>query len=104
MFHEHEVLPWRGVSSLVPASDRLWRLPDGHRRIPLSIGPLVGVGLAWIWPHCTTQRMHTLRGAMMDSMRSSQPRYAIEPRLRRLQLRARTAGGDTTASCADSRT
>lgn len=30
MFREHEVLPWRGVSSLVPASDRLWRLPDGH--------------------------------------------------------------------------
>jgi hypothetical protein len=22
---------------LVPASDRLWRLPDGHPRIPLSI-------------------------------------------------------------------
>jgi SAM-dependent methyltransferase len=37
MFHEHEVLPWRGVSNLVPASDRLWRLPDGHPRIPLSI-------------------------------------------------------------------
>ena len=37
MFREHEVLPWRGVSSLVPASDRLWRLPDGHPRIPLSI-------------------------------------------------------------------
>jgi hypothetical protein len=37
MFHEHEVLPWRGVSSLVRASDRLWRLPDGHPRIPLSI-------------------------------------------------------------------
>jgi len=37
MFHEHEVLPWRGVSILVPASDRLWRLPEGHPRIPLSI-------------------------------------------------------------------
>jgi SAM-dependent methyltransferase len=37
MFREHEVLPWRGVSSLVPASDRLWRLRDGHPRIPLSI-------------------------------------------------------------------
>ena len=36
MFREHEVLPWRGVPSLVPASDRLWRLPDGHPRIPLS--------------------------------------------------------------------
>jgi SAM-dependent methyltransferase len=37
MFREHEVLPWRGVSSLVPASDRLWRVPDGYPRIPLSI-------------------------------------------------------------------
>jgi SAM-dependent methyltransferase len=54
MFHEHEVLPWRrdavqatarpgetielsgDVKSLVPASDRMWRLPDGHPRIPLS--------------------------------------------------------------------
>jgi len=36
MFHEHEVLPWRGVPSLMPASDRLWRLPDGHPRLPLS--------------------------------------------------------------------
>jgi len=37
MFHEHEVLPWQGVSSLVPASDRLWRLPNEYPRIPLSI-------------------------------------------------------------------
>src|SRR5262245_5390348 len=36
MFHEHEVLPWRGLKLLVPASDRLWRLPDGHPRFPLS--------------------------------------------------------------------
>jgi SAM-dependent methyltransferase len=36
MFHEHEVLPWQGVPSLVPASDRLWRLPDGSPRMPLS--------------------------------------------------------------------
>jgi SAM-dependent methyltransferase len=36
MFREHEVLPWRGVPSLVRASDRLWRPPDGHPRIPLS--------------------------------------------------------------------
>jgi SAM-dependent methyltransferase len=36
MFHEHEVLPWRGLPILVPASDRLWRLPDGYPRIPLS--------------------------------------------------------------------
>jgi len=36
MFREHEVLPWQGVPMLVPASDRWWRLPDGHPRIPLS--------------------------------------------------------------------
>lgn len=36
MFREHELLPWRAVHSLVPASERLWRLPDGHPRIPLS--------------------------------------------------------------------
>jgi len=36
MFREHEVLPWRGLPLLVPASDRLWRLPDGHPRFPLS--------------------------------------------------------------------
>ncbi|MCI0431405.1 MAG: methyltransferase domain-containing protein [Rhodospirillales bacterium] len=36
MFHEHEVLPWRGVPMLVPASDRLWRLPDEHPKFPLS--------------------------------------------------------------------
>jgi SAM-dependent methyltransferase len=36
MFREHEVLPWQGVKTLVPASDRLWRLPDHHPRIPLS--------------------------------------------------------------------
>jgi len=36
MFREHEVLPWRGLHCLVPTSDRLWRLPDGHPRFPLS--------------------------------------------------------------------
>jgi SAM-dependent methyltransferase len=36
MFREHEVLPWRALQILVPASERLWRLPDGHPRIPLS--------------------------------------------------------------------
>ena len=36
MFREHEALVWQGVPSLVPASDRLWRLPDGHPRVPLS--------------------------------------------------------------------
>jgi SAM-dependent methyltransferase len=36
MFREHEVLPWRGAPNLVPASDRLWRLPDDCPRMPLS--------------------------------------------------------------------
>src|SRR6516225_8842459 len=36
MFREHDVLPWQGLPILVPASDRLWRLPDGYPRIPLS--------------------------------------------------------------------
>jgi SAM-dependent methyltransferase len=36
MFREHEVLPWRGLPCLVPASERMWRLPDGVARIPLS--------------------------------------------------------------------
>jgi len=54
MFHEHEVLPWRrdaahvtarpgetvalsgDVHSLVPATDRVWRLRDGLPRMPLS--------------------------------------------------------------------
>jgi SAM-dependent methyltransferase len=36
MFREHEVLPYQGLPCLVPASDRLWRLPDGQPRIPLS--------------------------------------------------------------------
>jgi 2-polyprenyl-3-methyl-5-hydroxy-6-metoxy-1,4-benzoquinol methylase len=36
IFHEHEVLPWRSVPCLVPTSDRMYRLPDGHTRIPLS--------------------------------------------------------------------
>jgi len=36
MFREHEVLPWRGLPSLVPASERLWRLADGEPRMPLS--------------------------------------------------------------------
>jgi 2-polyprenyl-3-methyl-5-hydroxy-6-metoxy-1,4-benzoquinol methylase len=36
MFREHEILPWRGLPSLVPASDRMWRLPDGAPRMPLS--------------------------------------------------------------------
>ena len=36
MFREHEVLPWQIVPMLARASDGLWRLPDGHPRIPLS--------------------------------------------------------------------
>ena len=36
MFREHELLPWRGLPMLVPASDGLWRLPDGHPRLPLA--------------------------------------------------------------------
>jgi hypothetical protein len=54
MFREHEVLPWRryaaqvtvrpgetfplsgDAQSLVPAADRMWRLRDGHPRMPLS--------------------------------------------------------------------
>ena len=36
MFRDHEVFPWQGVRSLTPASDRLWRLPDGHPPTPLS--------------------------------------------------------------------
>jgi SAM-dependent methyltransferase len=54
MFREHEVLPWRrdaaqvtarpgatlalsgDMQSLMSAPDRMWRLPDGHPRIPLS--------------------------------------------------------------------
>jgi SAM-dependent methyltransferase len=36
MLREHEVLPWQGVKMLVPVDDRLWRLPDGHPRMPLS--------------------------------------------------------------------
>jgi 2-polyprenyl-3-methyl-5-hydroxy-6-metoxy-1,4-benzoquinol methylase len=36
MFREHEILPWKGLPCMVPASDRMWRLPDGYPRIPLS--------------------------------------------------------------------
>lgn len=35
MFREHEVLPW-SAPGLVPKTERLWRLPDGHPRLPLS--------------------------------------------------------------------
>jgi SAM-dependent methyltransferase len=36
MFHEHEILPWRGLEIMVPAPDGCWRLPDEHPRFPLS--------------------------------------------------------------------
>jgi 2-polyprenyl-3-methyl-5-hydroxy-6-metoxy-1,4-benzoquinol methylase len=36
MLHEHDVVAWRQLPSLVPATDRLWRLPDGHPRLPLA--------------------------------------------------------------------
>ena len=36
MFREHDVLPWQGLPILVPASERMWRLPEGYPRIPLS--------------------------------------------------------------------
>jgi hypothetical protein len=36
MFREHEVLPWQGLPSLVATPDRMWRLPDGVPRMPLS--------------------------------------------------------------------
>ena len=34
--HEHETLPWRFFRMMVPAGDRLYRLPDGHPRLPLA--------------------------------------------------------------------
>jgi hypothetical protein len=36
MFHEHEVLPWQMMPMMAVGPDRLWRLPAGHPRIPLS--------------------------------------------------------------------
>ena len=34
--HEHETLPWRYFPMMVPAGERLYRLPDGHPKLPLS--------------------------------------------------------------------
>jgi len=34
--HEHEVLPWRRHPMMVPAGDRMYRLPDGHVAMPLA--------------------------------------------------------------------
>jgi SAM-dependent methyltransferase len=36
MFHEHELLPWRALPSMVRATERLWRLPDKYPRLPVS--------------------------------------------------------------------
>ena len=36
MFREHEVLPWKGLPCMVPEGPRLWRLPDGVPRMPVS--------------------------------------------------------------------
>ena len=35
--HEHEVLPWRAFPMLIDAGDRLYRLPDDHPALPLSV-------------------------------------------------------------------
>jgi SAM-dependent methyltransferase len=35
-FHEHEVLPWRRLSMMVPTGDRFYRLPDGQVSMPLA--------------------------------------------------------------------
>jgi 2-polyprenyl-3-methyl-5-hydroxy-6-metoxy-1,4-benzoquinol methylase len=45
MFREHEVLPWQGVKSLVLGPDRLWRLPAGHPRLPLSFSLQASKGM-----------------------------------------------------------
>ena len=34
--HEHETLPWRFFPMMVPDGKRLYRLPDGHPRLPLA--------------------------------------------------------------------
>jgi hypothetical protein len=35
-FREHELLPWRHFSMMVPVTDRLFRLPSGEVPMPLS--------------------------------------------------------------------
>jgi 2-polyprenyl-3-methyl-5-hydroxy-6-metoxy-1,4-benzoquinol methylase len=37
MFREHEVLPWKALPCMVPDGQRMWRLPDGMPRMPLSL-------------------------------------------------------------------
>jgi SAM-dependent methyltransferase len=34
--HEHEALPWQFFPMMVPDGERLYRLPDGHPRLPLA--------------------------------------------------------------------
>jgi SAM-dependent methyltransferase len=36
MFHEHEVLPWQGLPCMIPEGPRLWKLPPGMPRTPVS--------------------------------------------------------------------
>jgi SAM-dependent methyltransferase len=36
MFREHEILPWKALTCMVPASERMWRLPDAYPRMPLA--------------------------------------------------------------------
>jgi hypothetical protein len=35
--HEHEVLRWRAFPMMVEAGARLYRLPDDHPALPLSV-------------------------------------------------------------------
>ena len=34
---EHESLPWQMFPMMVKGKDRMWRLPAGHPRLPLSV-------------------------------------------------------------------
>ena len=34
---EHDALPWQMFPMMVKGGDRMWRLPAGHPRLPLSI-------------------------------------------------------------------
>lgn len=36
MFREHEILPWKALPCMMPASERMWRLPDTYPHMPLS--------------------------------------------------------------------
>ena len=35
--HEHETIPWRAFPLLIEAGERMYRLPDGHPSLPLSL-------------------------------------------------------------------